>query len=70
MALFIPLIFIALYVGMYLLRTEKSGHCRWRQVGRDGEARLWRCQVCQGEGRTAQGEPKHCALLRKDAAED
>ncbi|WP_224501842.1 hypothetical protein [Celeribacter litoreus] len=61
MLLLIPIILIALYLGMYLMRNEKTGNCRWRQVGREGELRQWKCQVCQGAAETEKSEPKHCA---------
>ncbi|SFJ34022.1 hypothetical protein [Celeribacter neptunius] len=60
MILLIPLILIALYLGMYFMRTERTSDCRWRQTGREQDERLWRCQVCGAEARTEKGEPKHC----------
>lgn len=60
MVVLIPLILIALYVGMYVLRTDRTSDCRWRQTGKDAEGITFRCQVCGAEARTEKGEPTHC----------
>ncbi|AVW92063.1 hypothetical protein DA792_14060 [Celeribacter baekdonensis] len=55
-----PLLIIGLYVAMYILRTEKTGACKWRQVSKDAEGVDWACPVCGASARTVAGEPKHC----------
>ncbi|WP_066710933.1 hypothetical protein [Celeribacter ethanolicus] len=60
MLFLVPLIVIALYVGMYLMRSNKTGACRWRQVGKNETGVRWRCPVCGAEAETVAGEPKFC----------
>ncbi len=60
MLFLIPLLILALYIGMYVMRTEKTGNCRWRQTGKDEAGIDWFCPVCGMQARTEKGEPKHC----------
>lgn len=63
MIVLIPLILISLYVGMYILRTNKTGQCRWRQTGKDDDGIVWRCPVCGVEAKTEKDEPRYCGRV-------
>lgn len=61
MAILLPFIIIAIYFAMYLMRSDKTAACKWRQVAREGDERTWRCPVCGGEAITIDGaEPRFC----------
>ncbi|AJE48573.1 hypothetical protein [Celeribacter indicus] len=61
MLVLLPLIVIAVYLGLYLMRSGRTADCRWRQTGRDAEGIDWACPVCGGSTRTEKGEPRFCA---------
>ncbi|WP_255572110.1 hypothetical protein [Celeribacter sp. PS-C1] len=66
MLFLIPIIVISLYVGMYVLRTDRTSDCRWRQTGKEAQSIAWRCQVCGAVAQTDKGEPKHCGAKPGD----
>lgn len=62
MTLFLlPLVLIAIYLAMYLLRTNRTRDCRWRSFRRDDRGVHWFCPACGGTSRTAGKEPDYCA---------
>lgn len=66
MLFLIPFIILALYIGMYLLRSERTSDCRWRQSGKDAQGVAWRCQVCGATALTEKGMPKHCGAKSEE----
>jgi hypothetical protein len=50
MTLFLlPLLLVAIYLAMYLMRTDKTPGCRWRAYRRDDDGVHWSCLVCGGK---------------------
>ncbi|MFV2053647.1 hypothetical protein [Aliiroseovarius sp. YM-037] len=60
----VPIIIILIFVGMYLMRTERTRMCRWR--ARDGGTRHV-CAACGAEMDTPGGKmPKICMRPSKE----
>ena len=57
----LPLFLVAIYVAMYLMRTDRTRDCRWRAYRRDDEGVNWSCLACGEKTRTAKREPTYCA---------
>lgn len=59
--LLLPLVLIAVYLAMYLMRTDRTRDCRWRAFRRDDDGVHWSCPVCGGTAVTGKREPDYCA---------
>ena len=61
----LPLFLVAIYVAMYLMRTDRTRECRWRSYRRDDDVVYWSCLICAEKTRTAKQEPAYCARRRQ-----